>query len=273
MKSPRRRSHRFPIRLVAVLLLFSLLSSCSYSEGPRETTANENPSSPTNTKPTKRVAITFDDGPQCRDGAIYGSNTKMVVDELNKYGFHATFFVVGKNIVNDAGNLKDNGTLSYVVQNGNEIGIHGFSHINYRDCSDAQYAEEINRTRDAIHLALPGYNIRVMRPPEGEMTATRVAQSPYAVIYWDVDSEDSRRENQYAKGDTEEIWTQKVNTIVNNVMSNVKDGDIILLHDLLQSSYDATVIILQRLKEEGYDVVTVSELLGDSLQAGRWYAK
>ena len=38
-----------------------------------------------------------------------------------------------------------------------------------------------------------------------------------------------------------------------------------------ESTYDATKILLQRLYEEGYEVVTVSELLGDQLEAGRLY--
>ena len=50
-------------------------------------------------------------------------------------------------------------------------------------------------------------------------------------------------------------------------------GDIILMHDLYQNTYEATVIILARLYEMGYEVVTVSELLGDDLQPGRTYVE
>jgi hypothetical protein len=52
----------------------------------------------------------------------------------------------------------------------------------------------------------------------------------------------------------------------------VDDGDIILLHDIYESTFDATVIILEQLYEAGYEVVTVSELLGDSRAPGIMYS-
>ena len=54
-------------------------------------------------------------------------------------------------------------------------------------------------------------------------------------------------------------------------MLSLKDGDIILMHDIYESTADATKILLKRLHDEGYDVVTVSELLGDNLEKGRIY--
>ena len=67
------------------------------------------------------------------------------------------------------------------------------------------------------------------------------------------------------------MLSQDMKAIVNNVMRQVTDGSIILLHDIYLSTYDATVVILQRLYEEGYDVVSVSELLGDRLEPGQKY--
>jgi hypothetical protein len=58
---------------------------------------------------------------------------------------------------------------------------------------------------------------------------------------------------------------------VENVMSQVRTGSVILMHDIYQSTYDAAVIIMQRLHEEGYEVVTVSELFGENLAPGRFY--
>jgi hypothetical protein len=54
-------------------------------------------------------------------------------------------------------------------------------------------------------------------------------------------------------------------------MSTVSDGDIILMHDIWSNTYDAVVILLQKLHAEGYEVVSVSELLGDSMKSGREY--
>ncbi|MBQ5893374.1 MAG: hypothetical protein IIW78_03895, partial [Clostridia bacterium] len=108
-----------------------------------------------------------------------------------------------------------------------------------------------------------------MRPIGGKITSARIRECPYAVIGWDVDSCDW--ENKYYSGISDEEADRRVNTIVENVMSKVEDGSIVLLHDIYESTYDAAVILIQRLYEEGYELVTVSELLGDALETGRAY--
>ena len=253
------------LRLLLVLLALSLTVGCdAVYERPLDTTLTTTAPSdiPTSvpSTPKKRVAITFDDGPRS-----YQSQTKKIVDELAKYGFTATFFVVGNRIEND-------GTLPYIDQHGCEIGIHAYTHTyDYANCSLENYTYEISQTASAIQGQLPGYPIKLMRPVGGSITAERVSESPYATILWDVDSNDWN--NKYYAGISDEEADAKVNTIVNNVMSNVSEGSIILLHDIYESTYDATKIILQRLYDEGYEVVSVSELLGDSLQAGQKYSR
>ena len=205
-------------RLCTLLLLLSLLCSCSdVSTGilsdPSDLPTPDAPAEdlPTNAEPTtpkKRVAITFDDGPQY---ANEGQNTQAIVDELNKYGFHATFFVVGNRI----GNGK---ALSYAVQYGNEIGIHGYTHSTnryYDKCTDEEYEDEINSTHNAILDVLPDYRIRLMRPVGGRITQARIDSSPYAVILWDVDSNDYNY--KYNRNDTDEDCERKVAAIVENV--------------------------------------------------------
>ena len=266
-------TYSFPtlLRLLALLCILPLAVGCSsYSQGsrPPEEIPEEQESLPTmgNGEPTptnkKLVALTFDDGPQY---ANEGKNTVALVDKLNQYGFHATFFVIGNRIGSGE-------ALTYAVQNGNEIGIHAYTHakgIYYDECSDSTYEHEINKTRDTILSVLPDYQIRLMRPIGGMISAERVQSSPYSVILWDVDSDDWN--HRYSPHESDEESAQKVNAIVENVMSNVKNGSIILLHDIYQSSYDAAVIILQRLYEEGYEVVTVSELLGSAMTPGQLY--
>ena len=214
---------------------------------------------PTSTQPQKkRVALTFDDGPN-----HYDNRTKNTVDELAKYGFRATFFVVGNRV-------SGGDTLEYAVAHGCEIGIHGFTHEKYYDeCTDAEYQNELNHTLDAIHRRLPDYNVRLMRPPGGDISSDRLAACPYSVILWNVDSLDYHY--TYKRGDSDDVCLEKVNTIVDNVMTTVSDGSIILMHDIYESTQDAVVLLLARLYAEGYEVVTVSELLGDSLAPGRIY--
>lgn len=210
--------------------------------------------------PKKRVALTYDDGPQ-----HYEERTKAIVDELGKYGFTATFFVVGNRV-------PGGDALKYAVDHGCELGIHGFTHEFYYDtCSDEQYENEIGKTAAAIERAVPGYKLRLMRPVGGRISAERLAASPYSVILWSVDSADWK--HKYASGDSGAVADGKVNTIVENIMSTVRDGDVILMHDIYESTYDATVILLRRLYEEGYEVVTVSELFGETLLPGQKYTR
>jgi len=210
----------------------------------------------------KRVAITFDDGPH----NVY---TKRIVDELEKYGFHATFFVVGNRV--DGGTYNGSSALKYAYEKGNEIGIHGYTHkAYYNKCSDEVYDSELKNTEKAIKNVIKNADVRLMRPVGGHITSERVQQSKYSVILWNVDPEDWKY--KYSSGDSDEAAAQKVETIVSGVMENVSEGSIILMHDIYESTADAMCVILERLFEEGYEVVTVSELLGENRASGKKYS-
>ena len=208
----------------------------------------------------KRVALTLDDGP-------HNEYTKRIVDELAKYGYHATFFVVGNRVDGTAYNGKS--ALKYAAEKGNEIGIHGYTHEEYYDdCSDSVYAKELSNTEKAITDVLPKYSVSLMRPVGGKITDARIKSCEYSVIMWSVDPEDWRYSST-----ADDKKEQNVETIVNNVMSSVKDGSIILMHDIYGNTADAVEIILKRLDEEGYEVVTVSELIGKNISAGKRYSQ
>ena len=213
----------------------------------------------------KRVAITFDDGP-------HNVRTREIVDELDKYGFTATFFVVGNRV--DGGVYNGGETINYIIEHGHEVGIHGYTHLKYYDeCSDAEFKDELSKTASAIKDRVKNYSPRLMRPVGGYITDKRVQTCQYAVIMWDVDSEDYKNSYQPSTSLSEEEKAEMVNTIVENVMSNVKDGAIILMHDIYLSTSDAVKIILKCLDEEGYDVVSVSELLGNPTPGNKYYGK
>ena len=194
----------------------------------------------------KRVAITYDDGPHV-------TRTKLIVDELDKYGFNATFFVIGNRV--DGSAYDGSSALKYAASKGNEIAIHAYTHENYyNECSDKTYEKELSLTYDAIKEEIPDADIKLMRPVGGAITQERIESCDYSVVLWNVDSLDWKY-----KGEGKE----NVDTIVSNVMSSVKDGSIILMHDIHENTYKATVEILKQLDAQGYEVVTVSELLGN----------
>ena len=209
----------------------------------------------------KRVAITFDDGP-------HNVRTKKIVDELDKYGYSATFFVVGNRVDGKAYNGGD--AVKYAYSHGNEIAIHGYTHaVYYHNCADDRYERELSNTKNAIKEVVPDAKVKLMRPIGGNITDERVEECDYSVIMWSVDSEDWKYKG---RGDNDELAQQNIDIIVENVMSQVKSGDIILMHDIYENTYEATKIILERLHDEGYDVVSVSELLGNA-KAGVKYSR
>lgn len=214
-----------------------------------------------NEKPKKYVAFTFDDGPAYHNGL-----TKKFVNELAKYGGEATFFLIGDRI-----NSATAKNLSYAVEHGWELGIHAFTH-KYSfgsGCSDDLYNSEIQKTADAIHKYLPDYEIKLFRPPYGDLPADRTKESPYAVILWSVDP----RDWEYSGESTAEQRDENVQNIVYEVLSNVQDGSIVLMHEIYNNSFLAFREILKELDKQGYEFVTVSELLGDKLEAGKKFYK
>lgn len=219
-------------------------------------------SQPTYPEPTKKVALTFDDGP-------HKTYTVDIVNELEKHGFHATFFVVGNRV--DGTKYNGGSAAAYLLEKGNEIAIHGYTHtLYYNKCTDEEYDAEIDGTLEAIKTISAEYDVKLMRPIGGSITDARVEASPYSTVLWSVDSEDWK--HKYSSGDNKNKKAAKVELIVGNIMSNVEDGGIILMHDIYESTYDAVKVLLPLLRAEGYEVVTVSELLGEP-QPGVKYRK
>ncbi len=201
----------------------------------------------------KRIAFTFDDGP------AYSSITNNLVDEFAKYGGHCTFFVVGNRIWGDHANR-----VKYAADKGNEIGIHGYTHkYYYNNCSEEVYQNELSQTA-AVIKEITGQDPKIMRPIGGSITNSRVNQCPYAVVTWNIDTQDwkYKKESQ-----------ANIDIIVNNIMRDAKDGGIVLMHDIYGNTYEAIKQVLPRLQEEGYEFVTVSEILGEKLQPGAKFNK
>ena len=260
--------------LFTVLLSLCLLTSCTNVEPPVTTVPETETEIETETEtetepeteaepetipepqpPKKRVAITFDDGPS-RQGL-----TERIVDEFLKYGGKATFFVLGNLISPSTGEA-----LAYAHENGFEIGIHAYTHELYFDtCTEAEFLNELTLTSDAI-LKYTGTAPTLLRAPGGRIPYERALLAGYPIINWSVDTEDWR----YKSRSDDTTISQNVQTIVDNALKNVEDGDIILMHEIYTNSFEATCIILERLDSMGFEFVTVTELLGtENLTPGR----
>lgn len=255
--SKHRKLHRILSLILSLVIFLFCFVGCEESSKKESVKKTEKA-----TSYNKVVALTFDDGP-------HNLRTKAIADELEKYDYNATFFVVGNRVDGKAYNGAS--ALEYVYEKGNEIALHGYTHSVYYDtCEQDRYERELSRTYDAIKEVVPKAKIKLMRPVGGRITDERAEECDYSVIMWSVDSEDWKYK---ARGENGELAEENINTIVENVMSQVESGDIILMHDIYENTYEATKIILKRLHDEGYDVVSVSELLGKKAKAGTTYTK
>lgn len=179
------------------------------------------------------AALTFDDGPS-------GRFTGKLLDGLAQRNVKATFLLCGYRIAQ----YPD--LTQRIAQDGHEIGSHGYSHKNMQTLGRREIAQEIMDT-EALFPA--GVRVRFLRPPGGccSDAVRQVAQArQLAILNWSVDPRD---------------WaTKDAGAVEEYVLSHVKDGDVILLHDMSDSSVNAALAIIDRLTEQGYRFVTVSRL-------------
>lgn len=181
----------------------------------------------------KYVALTFDDGPS-------GQYTQRLLEGLESRGVHATFFLCGYR-------LETYPELARTIrQKGHEIGLHGYSHRDLSKMNVQAVSAELENTRA---LLPEGGLVNLMRSPGGNLSKAvhRAAEElGVAVIQWSVDPED---------------WaTRDASLIHSRVVETVKNGDVILLHDMTDSSVDGALEIVDTLKARGYQFLTVSQL-------------
>lgn len=194
------------------------------------------------------IALTFDDGPN-------PDFTQRILDALQANYSHATFFVVGPN----AENYPD--VLKAISEAGCEIGNHTYNHKDLTTLSLTEVEEQVNKVNRAVKKAV-GENTTLIRPPYGAFDDSVLAQFEEPAVLWDLDTEDWKSRN--------------AQTIVERVLDTVKDGDIVLMHDIYDSTAEAVELLVPKLKEQGYQVVSVSEMArykGIELKLGKAYGK
>lgn len=181
------------------------------------------------------IAITFDDGPSSR-------YTGGLLDGLKERNVKASFFLIGEN-------AEENPELvERIYKEGHLIGNHTYSHVQMTHLSEEAAVREIERT-DQVISAITGEHVAYMRPPFGAWQRELEVRMEVLPVLWSVDPLD---------------WTtENVDEIVSKVVTEVEEGDIILLHDCYASSVEAALRIVDILQKEGYEFVTVDRLLID----------
>lgn len=181
----------------------------------------------------KLVALTFDDGPS-------GRFTRRLLEGLQQRDAKATFLLCGYRMAQYP-------ELTHrILQEGHEIGLHGYSH---KSMQTMCYRELTREIQDTMALIPAGCPVAFLRSPGGlcgECTLEVARDQGLAVLSWSVDPKD---------------WAiRDAKTIEKEVLCYVRDGDVILLHDMSDSSVDAALAIVDTLQQRGYRFVTVSQL-------------
>lgn len=209
------------------------------------------------------VALTFDDGPTgAKDGYPDGM-TATLLDGLKERGAHATFFMCGYR-------LKDfNSHCARYLAEGHELGNHTMNHPMEMlpALSEEKIREEVESNSQLIEQYC-GERPTVMRPVGGaydDKVKAVMKELGLPIINWDVDTLD---------------WKTKTDpvSVKNNILNQVKDGSIVLMHDLYSGTIEGVLAAIDELQsrtDKTYAFVTVSELAaikGVSLEPGQVYS-
>ena len=154
----------------------------------------------------KEIYLTFDDGP-------HPTITPFVLAELKKYNALATFFCIGKNVV------QYEEVYRQVIAEGHSVGNHTQHHLNGWKSAASIYLSDIETASDYIQSPL-------FRPPYGKITPFQAHKllsgkawgKKYSLIMWDVLSADFDKQTT-------------PDECLKNVISNISNGSIIVFHD------------------------------------------
>ncbi len=184
----------------------------------------------------KVVALSFD--------AAWGNeDTQRLIDILDTYHIHTTFFVVGDWVDRYPESVKA------LADAGNEVMNHSSSHAHFSTLSRDQIIADITACNEKIE-AITGQRPTLFRCPYGEYddhvirTVRGMGMEP---IRWSIDSLDW-------KGlPAEEIQRR--------VLKDIEAGSIILFHNAAEHTPEALPGIIEALIADGYTIVPISQII------------
>jgi peptidoglycan/xylan/chitin deacetylase (PgdA/CDA1 family) len=187
------------------------------------------------------IALCFDDGPT-------PPYTSQILNILQSYGIHATFFVIGEQVPNNSA------LVLQEFRGGNAIGNHTWSHPSLIHLTAAQVRAELLSTSQEI-ATITGQAPIVFRPPGGEFNSTVqsiAANLGLSTVLWNVDPKD---------------WSLPgTNVIIQRVLAATHNGSIILLHDgggNRSQTVAALSTIISTLQQRGFRFVTLPQMIQD----------
>ncbi|MFW5976321.1 MAG: polysaccharide deacetylase family protein [Bacillota bacterium] len=167
-----------------------------------------------------------------------------ILEELDKHGVKATFFVTGHWAEQYPELLKE------IVDEGHEIGNHGYNHRHIKDLSDQQIINSIKQNEKLIY-EITGQKTRLFTPPYGEVderVTSLVEDIGYKTIMWSSDTIDWQRPSS--------------DIIIHRAINKIEDGGIILMHPT-RPSVKALPQIIKNLNDRDFNFVKISQLISN----------
>lgn len=194
------------------------------------------------------IALTFDDGPQ-------NGVTNRILASLAANGGRATFFMVGNRVPSRSP------LVQQMAAQGCEVANHTYDHKYLTSLGHDGILSQVGSTNQVIANA-SGVTPTLVRPCGGYYNASALnslGTMGMPAIMWSIDTRDWK--------------TRNAQSTINAVVGKVRDGDIVLMHDLYGATADAAEVIIPTLTAQGYQLVTVSELAAyrGGMQAGHVY--
>jgi len=185
----------------------------------------------------KKIALTFDDGPQ----AVF---TARVLDILKEKQVPALFFLIGQNI---KGRESD---ILRMASEGHAVGNHSYSHNYWFSLKQTGHMLADIKLCDAEIMRVIGKQPKLFRPPYGvtnPMVARSIKQGNYTGIGWSLRSYDTSAKD--------------AGRLLNKILSNIKNGDVILLHEWGKHTVTILPELIDKSRKLGFEFVRADELL------------
>lgn len=190
---------------------------------------------------SNKIYLTFDDGYSQR-------NTLLILDTLERYDIPATFFIEGQF-------MQENPVAVKRIAEEQILANHTMCHCDITKLTNDEFISDIKEFEELAYSITGKEITKFFRPPMGYINEEKeklLYDMGYMIFMWNVKIYD------YVHNDD-----KGVDYVVNNIVKQVKNGSIILMHTLTDSNANALPIVIERLIGLGYEFSSLMDFKKD----------
>ena len=187
----------------------------------------------------KYIYLTFDLGYEA-------GYTAKILDALKENNVKGAFFITA-HYVNTAGDL-----VKRMIDEGHIVGNHTVNHKSMPSLSDEELKSEVMKLHQKVYEKF-NYEMKYMRPPKGEYSERTLKLSEklgYKTVMW-----------SFAYVDWDEKKQPSEEEAMQKIISNLHNGEIMLLHATSKTNSDIMDKMIKKVKEEGYEIRSLDEFI------------